>query len=332
MSSMIKDLLNPDSLPDRTKSVALVQTHISYLLIADEFVYKIKKPVNFGFLNFSTLKKRRYYCRREITLNQRLSRGIYIAVLPVLYDGTCHRIGIGKGSAVEYAVKMKRLPDELLMKSMVLNGELQPEHLDKVSIVLSKFHSTTRNSNYIDTFGSPEKIKVNTDENFLQTEPYIGVTIQKKEHDALQVWTNNFYHTNRKLFLERIDAKKIRDCHGDLHMEHVCFTEDLSIFDCIEFNNRFRYIDSLSDIAFLLMDLEFHGARNLVNVLWNRYREMAREPDVEALLTFYKVYRAVVRGKVNSFRLNDDSIDKDKKTETMQTAARYFELARSYIG
>ena len=126
-------------------------------------------------------------------------------------------------------------------------------------------------------------------------------------------------------------AKKIRDCHGDLHMEHVCFTEDLSIFDCIEFNNRFRYTDPISDIAFLLMDLDFHGGRNLSDGLWDRYRKMAQEADVEALLTFYKVYRAVVRGKVNSFQLNDESIDKDKKTEAMQTAARYFELARSYI-
>ena len=249
----------------------------------------------------------------------------------MLYDGTCHRIGIGKGSTVEYAVKMKRLPDELLMKSLFLNRSLRSDHLDKISKVLSEFHSTTRNTNYISIFGAPEKIKVNTDENFLQTEPYIGITIQKKDHDALLAWTDNFYQTNKNLFLKRVDAKKIRDCHGDLHMEHVCFTEDLSIVDCIEFNNRFRYTDTISDIAFLLMDLEFHGGSDLADALWNHYREMAHEANAESLLAFYKVYRAVVRGKVNSFQLNDESIDKDKKTEAMQTAARYFELARSYI-
>jgi len=332
MSSMIDDLLNPLSLPDKTKQVALIQTHISFVFLADKFVYKVKKPVNFGFLDFTTLKKRHYYCHQEVKLNRRLSKGIYLDVLPITYDGKRYSLGREKGRVVEYAVKMKRMPDDLLMKPTFLRAELKNEHIKKIANKLAKFHSTARYSNIINTFGKPEKIRINTDENFFQTEKYIGITVQKKEHEALKRWTSNFYQSNRGLFLDRIRTKKIRDCHGDLHMEHICLTEDLTIFDCIEFNNRFRYTDCVSDIAFLMMDLEYHGGNTFSRLLWDCYREIAQEPDDDLLLTFYKVYRALVRGKVNSFQLDDTTIGTEKKQEATQTALRYFQLARSYIG
>ncbi len=331
MSSMIDNLLDPRFLPDKTERVSLTQTHISLVFLADEFVYKIKKPVNFGFLDFSTLKKRRYYCHQEIILNRRLSKGIYIDVLPITYDGKIYRIGIGQGSIVEYAVKMKRLPDEMIMKSLFIQGKLKDKHLKEIAKVLARFHLTASNSNDIDKFGEPEIFKVNTDENFAQVRKYIGTTIQKNDFDALKRWTGNFYNSNRELLWRRIKAKKIRDCHGDLHMEHICLTEDLPIFDCIEFNDRFRYTDVVADIAFLLMDLEFHGGNRFSKILWNSYKEMADEPDVDSLLTFYKVYRAFVRGKVGSFQLDDENIGIEKKEEAIQKSSRYFQLARSYI-
>lgn len=331
MSSMIDNLLDPRFLPDKTERVSLTQTHISLVFLADEFVYKIKKPVNFGFLDFSTLKKRRYYCHQEIILNRRLSKGIYIDVLPITYDGKIYRIGIGQGSIVEYAVKMKRLPDEMIMKSLLIQGKLKDEHLKEIAKVLARFHLTASNSNDIDKFGEPEIFKVNTDENFAQVQKYIGTTIQKNDFDALKRWTGNFYNSNRELLWRRIKAKKIRDCHGDLHMEHICLTEDLPIFDCIEFNDRFRYTDTVADIAFLLMDLEYHGGNTFSKILWNSYKEMADEPDVDSLLTFYKVYRAFVRGKVGSFQLDDENIGIEKKEEAIQKSSRYFQLARSYI-
>jgi len=328
---MIDDLLDPRFLPDKTERVSLTQTHISLVFLADEFVYKIKKPVNFGFLDFSTLKKRRYYCHQEIILNRRLSKGIYIDVLPITYDGKIYRIGIGQGSIVEYAVKMKRLPDEMLMKSLFIQGKLKDKHLKEIAKVLARFHLTASNSNDIDKFGEPEIFKVNTDENFAQVRKYIGTTIQKNDFDALKRWTGNFYNSNRELLWRRIKAKKIRDCHGDLHMEHICLTEDLPIFDCIEFNDRFRYTDTIADIAFLLMDLEYHGGNTFSKILWNFYKEMADEPGVDSLLTFYKVYRAFVRGKVGSFQLDDENIGIEKKEEAIQKSSRYFQLARSYI-
>ncbi|UCG99671.1 MAG: gluconokinase [Deltaproteobacteria bacterium] len=332
MHSMIDDLLNPALLPDKTERVSIIQTHISLVFLADEFVYKIKKPVNFGFLDFSTLRKRRYYCHQEIILNRRLSKGVYVGVLPIVYDGKNYRMGIGEGRTVEYAVKMKRLPEEMLMKSVFLRGELKGQHLEKIAKVLATFHLSARNSPDIDKYGEPEMFKVNTDENFAQTERYIGMTVQGKDFEALKRWTADFYNSNRELFSRRIEAKKIRDCHGDLHMEHICLTEDLPIFDCIEFNNRFRYTDTVADIAFLMMDLEYHRGDAFSKILWDFYEEMADEAGVDSLLTFYKVYRAFVRGKVSSFQLDDENIGIEKKQEAIQASRKYFRLARSYIG
>jgi aminoglycoside phosphotransferase family enzyme len=332
MSSIIEDLKNPGSLPDKTDSVSVVQTHISIVFVADEFVYKVKKPVNFGFLDFTTLEKRKYYCNQEVRLNRRLSEGIYLDVLPVRYDGEKHILGGGSGEVVEYAVKMKRIPDEKLMKSVFDSGGLTEDRLKMIAQALSNFHMDALRTPEIDQYGKPDAFRVNTDENFEQVKKYIGVSIQENEFSALKRWTDGFYRPNRDIFLKRIEEGRIRDCHGDLHMEHICFTEPLSIIDCIEFNDRFRYSDTVADIAFLLMDLEYHGGKDDAAILWNFYKEFARETDVNSLLTFYKVYRAFVRGKVDSFQVNDDNISEEKKDEAVKRARKYFQLAYSYIG
>jgi aminoglycoside phosphotransferase family enzyme len=332
MASIVDDLSNPAYLPDKATAVSVIQTHISIVFLTHEFVYKIKKPVDFGFLDFSTLEKRRYYCQQEVTLNRRLSKDVYLGVLPVIYDGKSHKIAQGKGRVVDYAVKMKRLPDEMIMKSLLLRGELEFEHLSKLAKLLSEFHLTSQNSKEIDKYGEPKSLAVNTDENFAQTEKYAGITIRNKDFKALKRWTANFYRKHDELFWKRIAAKKIRDCHGDLHMEHICFGDDLCIFDCIEFNDRLRYTDPLADIGFLMMDLEYHEASGFSRRLWELYEKYAGETEVDVLLTFYKVYRAYVRGKVTSFQLDDESIGSESKEVAVKTAKRYFELASSYIG
>lgn len=331
MGSMIQDLKHPDSLPDSTKQISVVQTHISIVFVADRFVYKVKKPVNFGFLDFSTLEKRRFFCEQEITLNRRLSKDLYIGVLPIKFDGSRYRVGEGPGNTVEYAVKMKRIPEEKLMKRVFERGELSGGHLKRISEVLAHFHLNALRSAEIDQFGMPEKFRVNTDENFHQVERYKGETIQAEDFEALKKWTERFYRVHYQIFLKRVEAGKIRDCHGDLHMEHICLTEDLPIFDCIEFNDRFRYSDTVADLAFLLMDLEFHSGADHARKLWNAYKKLTGEKGVDALLTFYKVYRAFVRGKVNSFQLEDQEIPAPEKERAAKSASRYFKLALSYI-
>ena len=328
---MIEGLLDPSALPDRTNTVRLVETHISSVLVADQFVYKIKKPVNFGFLDFSTLKKRQFYCGQEVRLNQRLARDIYLGVLPVLQQGDRFRIGGEGGRVVDYAVRMRRVPEENLMKVRFMEGKLTREDLGAVARLLARFHDRAERSREIDVFGRPEKFKINTDENFAQTEKYLGVTLKKSDYAILRNWTDDFYTRNRRLFQERIAKGKIRDCHGDLHMEHVCLTHPVAVIDCIEFNDRFRYSDTVSDIAFLLMDLEYHGGGELASQLWEIYASESGDREGEDLLTFYKVYRAYVRGKVISFRLDDERMEKGYRERAARDAAAYFALAVRYV-
>ena len=331
MPSMIEDLLNPAFLPDRTKHVKLIQTHISLVFVGDEFVYKIKKPVDFGFLDFSTLEKRHHFCQQEVILNQRLTEGIYLGVMPVVFDGKNHRIGQGGGDVVEYAVRMKRIPDERLMKSVYDRGELTTDHLKDLARVIAKFHGNAEQSREIDHFGELDIFRFTTDENFDQTRKYVGISIDRKDFETLFQWTERFFKEQGDLFERRIADRKIRDCHGDLHMEHICLTEPISIFDCIEFNDRLRYTDTLADIGFLLMDLEYRGGRRFSNQLWRFYSEITHESSMESMLAFYKVYRAYVRGKVISFQLDDRGISDDEKAKAIQSAKAYFKLSRSYI-
>jgi uncharacterized protein len=333
MKQLIEDLSRPDSMPDPTQSVSVIQTHISIVFVADDFVYKIKKPVNFGFLDFSDFEKRKYYCFREVELNRRLSTGIYLDVIPVTYDGTSYRLGSRRGETVDHAVKMKRVPEETLMKTLFEEGKLTEHHLGDIAVVLAGFHQKADGGPGIERFGEAGAFKVNTDENFMQIEPYIGRSLDKKTFIVLKDWTEDFFSNRGDLFAARIAQGKIRDCHGDLHMEHVCLGDQVSVIDCIEFNERFRYCDTLADFAFLLMDLEFHGGAAQAETLWNLYRIHAEEAgDVDDLLTFYKVYRAMVRGKVNSFQLDDANVSEDKRLQATNAATDYFNLACRYIG
>jgi aminoglycoside phosphotransferase family enzyme len=327
---MIDDLLHPKAYPEQTNEVTLTQTHISNVFICDNFVYKIKKSVDFGFLDFSTLEKRKFYCEQEVALNNRFSAGVYLGVFPVTSDNGTYVID-GKGEIVEYAVKMKRLPLENLLKSRFEKGDIESKDIKRVAEAVASFHKSSRQTKEIDSFGKIEIIKFNTDENFSQTQEFVGKAITKKQFDSIKKWTNEFYKNYKKLFEQRISQGNIRDCHGDLHMEHICLTEPIIIFDCIEFNERFRYSDTASDIAFLLMDLEYNEGWDLATQLKDAYVEKTGEKEIDHLIRFYKVYRAYVRGKVTCFMLNDPSIFGEKRASAIETAKKYFALATRYI-
>jgi len=329
--AMIQDLLNPEALPDPTKKVSLVQTHISAVLVADRFVYKLKKAVDFGFLDFLTLQKRSFYCRREVHLNRRLAHDIYLGVLPVYHDGTGYSMRKKKGRVVEYAVRMRKIRPESLMISLFERGALTENHLRRLAKAMADFHRNALRAPGIDRYGEAEAFKVNTDENFAQVRKYVGMTIDVKPFNALERWTGRFYKSHGDLFRERIERGKIRDCHGDLHMEHVCFGRRLSMIDCIEFNDRFRYSDTLADMAFLLMDLEYRRGEPCSKRLWEDYAGLTDEKESEDLLLFYKVYRAFVRGKVNSFQVDDPGIGAEAKADAIERAKKYFDLAYSYV-
>ncbi|MCF8130308.1 MAG: gluconokinase [Deltaproteobacteria bacterium] len=331
MNQIIEDLKDPTALPENTLNVNVVQTHISIVFVADSYVYKIKKPVDFGFLDFSTLEKRKYYCHQEVHLNRRLAKDLYVDVLPVTLVNGKYTLVKPEGEPVEYAVKMKRIPSDRLMKSLFEAGEITPEHLREIARVLSEFHINARTGDEIAQFAEPEKFKINTDENFQQVRSNIGLTISEQQFQDIQAYTDDFYGSHRDLFFKRIESGRIRDCHGDLHMEHVCLMPGLPIIDCIEFNERFRYSDAVADIAFLLMDLEYHGGMDEAKALWKHYKMLSKEEEVDHLLNFYKVYRAFVRGKVNGFQVGDANIGDTEKEEAIGRAQSYFNLAHGYI-
>ena len=342
LETMINDLQDPEAYPEQTSKARLVQTHISWVFICDDFVYKLKKPVNFGFLDFSTLEKRKHYCHQEVTLNRRLAQDIYLGVVPVILDTDSgkHKIaGEERGAhppehePVEYAVKMRIIPDELLLKTRFMLGGLTEQDIDRTARAIAMFHSEAERSAEIDKFGSLETVKFNTDENFQQTEEHISSSILREQFDGLKAWTDMFYKQHAGLFQERITGGHVRDCHGDLHMEHICLTEPITIIDCIEFNERFRYSDTASDLAFLLMDLEFHNGVQFAEQLYESHKKYSGETDaeLELILKYYKIYRAYVRGKVNCFQMNDPNISEELKAEARMNAQKYFKLAYSYI-
>ena len=329
VSSLKKALLNPTLYLDHPREVGLVETHISLLFFTGDYVYKLKKPVDFGFLDFTTLEKRKYFCEQEVKLNRRLSPAIYLGVIKVTHDGRQVALG-GDGEVVEYAVWMRQVPQEFLMDKLLERGQVTPEMIGRISEKLTQFYLTAETSELIRSFAEPQRVKQDTDENFEQTEKYIGVTIPGEVYKVVKDRTNDFFRKNEKIFYQRIAKDRIRDCHGDLRLEHIFWGEEISIFDCIEFNERFRYTDVAADIAFLAMDLDYHGREDLNLPLIQTYIRKSGDQGLSRMLPFYQCYRAYVRGKVESFRLDDPNITEAEKKGALQRAQRYFTLAHRY--
>jgi len=335
---LVDFLESPASYPHRPGEVRSIQTHISWVFIPSPFVFKVKKTLNLGFLDFSTLEKRRHFCQRELELNRRLCPEIYLDVVPIYKSSSGFSFN-EEGQVAEYAVKMKELPhawsarhslgeggflNELLEQNLV--GE---KEINRVITRLRQFYESEPPSAEIEEWGTPAKLKISTDENFIQVKPFVGKTISPAAFDTIQHFTNGFYSANEKLFLERVEQHRIRDCHGDLHLDHIHLTPDrLSIFDCIEFNDRFRFIDIANDLAFLAMDFDFEGRRDLANLLLRNAAREFRDPDLLKVADFYKCYRAFVRGKVESIQATEKETANSAEHEKI--AARYFQLALQY--
>lgn len=327
--SLQKALLDPKIYPDLPKEVEFIETHISLVFLTREYVYKVKKPVDFGFLDFTSLDKRKYFCEQEVKLNRRLSPDMYLGVVEITFDRD--RISFnGKGQVKEYAVQMKRIPEELLLDKLLAKGQVDLEMMEALSERLAHFYASAETNEHIKSFAKPQRVKQDTDENFGQTRKYLGITISKDAYEEIQRRTNGFFRAQEKIFHQRIGTDQIRDCHGDLRLEHIFWGDEISIFDCIEFNERFRYTDVAADIAFLVMDLDYHGREDLSERVIRAYVEKSNDREIMDVLDFYKCYRAYVRGKVESFRLDDPHIPEKEKEEALKRAQKYFELAHQY--
>ena len=326
---LIQSLLRPSAYPDSPDTVELRQTHISYLFFTPRYVYKIKKPVDFGFLDFTTLEKRRFFCHQEIALNKRLSPEIYIGVVEVNTEND-EFIFEGKGNIVEYAVKMKRLPSDKMMDNMLKTSRVTESTIRQIADAIAAFHKNAETNSDISKFGRLSVIEKNTEENFSQTHGFIRKTITQTQFDSIKNYTQNFLKTRHGLFIKRMEQDFIKDCHGDIHSEHICIANGIYIFDCIEFNERFRYSDTVADIAFLSMDLDFYNRHDLSKTFCNAYAQISQDKDVKELLDFYTCYRAYVRGKVEGFKIDQKEMTTKEKESATSKAKRYFHLARLY--
>ncbi len=327
LEEIIAFLEQPASYSHRPQSVKIIQTHISIVAIAAPYVYKLKKPVNFGFLDFSTLEKRLHACQEEVRLNRRLCANTYegVVAISMTNDGLTFE---EEGDVIDYVVKMKLLPEEFFLDQMLSKGEVTHTHIDRIIDVLESFYSDQKPTPGISKYGQVEYLKVSTDENFAQTYAFVDDLIFSSVFRALRYYTDQFYQAHAELFERRVRQGRIRDCHGDLHLEHIHFSPaGICVYDCIEFNERFRFIDIANDVAFLAMDLEHKGVSELSRYLCDQISLRLADPELLDLVPFYKSYRAYVRGKVAAMKSKEEEVDEAGREQGRREAKSYFQLA-----
>jgi aminoglycoside phosphotransferase family enzyme len=328
---LIQAMRDPAFYPHYPGTVDLIQTHISYLFLTRELVYKVKKPVDFGFLDFTTLEKRRYFCQQEVRLNRRFSPDLYLAVVPISCVGGAFRLG-DETAVVEYAVKMRRINEEHMLHRLLEAGRVDTEAMQRIGKHLGRVYAAIPSDEKAKAFGALDTISANVVENFEQTKQYIGGPVTQEAFDAIEAWSLAFMKGNTVLFGQRVAQGNIKECHGDLHLQHICVEgEKIYVFDCIEFNERFRFGDVASDVAFLAMDLDFNGYPEFARVFVDAYTEASGDVSLTGVLQFYKVYRAYVRAKVTSFMLNDKGLDEKTEEEVFRRAKEYYDLAFNYV-
>jgi hypothetical protein len=309
--------------------VEMTQTHISVVLLGRERVLKLKKAVNFGFLDYTTLERRRLACEAEVRLNRRLCEHTYLGVQPIAHVDGLPQLS-GDGQVIDYGVLMKRLPADGMLDEMVRRHAVTEAGIDRVVHRLSEFHRTAGRGPEIDVWATGARARSNWDENFAQTRSFVGRTIDASTYELLRDSVERWLTGHGDAFAERIREGRIVDGHGDVRCESVCLTNGICIFDCIEFNDRFRCGDVAGEVAFLAMDLDSLGRPDLGYYAAERYQAHAGDEGLFRLLPFYRCYRAYVRGKVLSFRLDEPEFSAADKRRAAERAAGYFELARRY--
>ncbi|MDW8366766.1 MAG: hypothetical protein RMK49_13050 [Abditibacteriales bacterium] len=299
----------------------MVQTHASFVALAFPYVYKVKKAVNFGFLDFSTLERRQFFCEREVKLNRRLCPEVYLGVVPISLKGGHLTFGEGD-EVVEFAVKMRELSEGDMLHRRLERGDVSPQDIERVALTLKDFYESQSPTVEVESWGRIERLRISTDENFRQTEAFIGWSLSRPAFEAIRFYTDEFYARHAALFESRVREGWIRDGHGDLHTAHIHISpQTLHIYDCVEFNDRLRYVDVASDVAFLAMDLDFHGRADLSRHFVACMARALGDDNMLRLMDFYKCYRAYVRGKVESLRSREREMPKGERAESRARAA-----------
>ena len=333
--AMLAGLLRPQTYPHPVTTVEHLQTHISHVFLAGDYAYKLKKPVNLGFLDFTTLAKRERACTDEVRLNARLAPDIYLGVVTLCVANGRYRVAetgcVPRETVVDYAVRMRRMPQEGMLDRLAATAQLTNDHILDIARQMAVFHTSTEHHRDLDHYAQLDSIAAPIRQNFQQTHRYIDTCLSRARFERLRDYSENYLRDHAALFQERILRGRIVDGHGDLHLGNMClFRDRVVIFDCIEFNPALRAGDAINDIAFLTMDLTERKLPQLANAFLNEYLQLTGDYHGLALLDFYQVYRAYVRGKINAFQ-SDGAADTAARDRAIQTARDYFALAEHLL-
>lgn len=328
--ALFKQMRIPEFYPHPVRDVAVCETHISMVFLAGDFVYKIKKAVDLTFLDFTTLEKRRHFCTREVVLNRRLTNNVYLDVTKITQKGDRFYLD-GDGTVVEYAVRMRKLSETYSMKQLLRAGKICHTDIDRLAMRLYEFYGSDTSDGPLNMEAAFETIRQNCDENFKQTQPLLGSLFDDDCFQSIWSRTDTFLDRQKPLFFRRMENKWFRDCHGDLRTGHIYFTDtEIQIIDCIEFNDRFRYLDVGADLAFLAMDMEFMGFSALAEKFLSAYAGYHHDPEVYVLMNFYKCYRAMVRFKVKCIRLQAHDVSEQERSKLLEKTKKYLALSDRY--
>lgn len=313
-----------------TEPIQLLQTHCSVVVLTGEYAYKLKKAVNFGFLDFSTLEKRHYFLGQELALNQPVAPAIYIGVMAISQVGQCFFLD-SRQAVVEYVLKMHQFPQDCLLIHLFEQGQLTTQQIQELAQTVAQFHQGARTNDYISQFGKVAMIQQSIDDNYTTTKKYIGLAQTQVQYDQTRKFTHRFLTQRPDLFRDRQNQGKIRECHGDLHLKNICYWhQQIQLFDRIEFNESFRFVDVMYDIAFTVMDFTAKGRPDWGNLFLNTYLEQTGDWDGLQVLPFYLSRQAYVRAKVTSMLLDDPDIAADDKSQALAIAQAYYQLAWHY--
>jgi len=326
LPELIRALQDAAAYSHPVAKIEVLQTHISWVILTGEFAYKIKKPVDLGFVDFSTLERRHFYCDEELRLNRRLAPGLYLDVLPIVGPCTSPHIG-GSGTPIEYCVRMRQFPQECLLSRLVANGRLLPRHVDALARQVWEFHARIPRAEVSSRFGSPEAVAEPIRANFAHLK-----SIETGDHSGivqrLKKWCEQEHRARHDILASRKERGLIRECHGDLHLGNMILQDDtITLFDCIEFNEDLRWIDVASEVAFCTMDLEDRGRPDLARRFLNTYLEWSGDYEGLAVFPLYFTYRALVRAKVAQLRREQAGMLASEDERLRRELGNYLDLA-----
>lgn len=329
--ALVQALQNPALYDHSVDSFEVIETHISWVILTGPFAYKIKKPNNFGFLDFSTLEKRQHFCNEELRLNRRLAPELYLEVLPICGSEQSPQWGTDS-EAIEYAIKMVQFPQDQLLDKVLQRGQLTKQHIDEIAMITAAFHQRTESAEENTDFGSPAQVMAPVQQNFDQIRDFLREDSDLAQLSQIEGWAQDMANILNPVFEQRKREGMVKACHGDLHLGNITlFNGKVTLFDCIEFNDSFRWIDVMSEAAFFIMDLEDRGLPTLANRFLNAYLEQTGDYSGLRVLNFYKSYRAVVRAKVALFNLYNENLSDGQRDQIFKQYRSYMQLAEHYM-